>query len=263
MILTETAATAVAALPLTGCSVLVADDDPVCREVASAALAAAGAAVGSVDDGRKAVLQIAARVPDVLVTDVDMPELDGLATAGILRWDFGLVTLPIVALSAQPPPATELLACGINAYLTKPVTAEQLISAVSACLTGLNPSATGGSETSGRAPVFDVNQALTRMGGRWGLLERLVDVFLNDHRDSGHRLSAALIANDLPAARHLCHTLSGTGATVGADRLHLIARRLSHKLDRHIRPEPALLSELTAVLDSTLATMHSWRNNSR
>ena len=66
--------------------------------------------VQEAQDGRQAVMHAVSQVPDILVTDLDMPELDGLAATGILRWDFGLVDLPIIAMSAGPPPAADLLA---------------------------------------------------------------------------------------------------------------------------------------------------------
>ena len=254
----DSTANLVAAPPLSGCRVLVADDDPVCRELAAAALEAAGAAVGRVTDGREAVLRVVSGVPDLLVTDLDMPELDGLATAGILRWDFGLVGLPIIALSSQSPPAADLLACGVNAILTKPVTAEQLVNAASVCLAGVAPHASSDAGADGPPPAFDAEGALARMGNRPELLERLVTLFLSNHRHTGRRLAEVIASGDHHAAHHLCHALSGTGATVGAVRLYTIARQLTHQLNADVRPDAGTVAELESAMAATETAMLAW-----
>lgn len=263
MVTSDSTANLVAAPPLSGCRVLVADDDPVCRELAATALETAGAAVVRVTDGREAVLRVVSGVPDLLVTDLDMPELDGLATAGILRWDFGLVGLPIIALSSQSPPAANLLACGVNAFLTKPVTAEQLIDAVIACLAGVAPSASDEPDAVGPLLAFDADGALTRMGHRSRLLERMVTLFLANHRDTGHRLATALASGDLYGAHRLCHALSGTGATVGAVRLYTIARHLTRQLNEDKRPDAGTVTELESALAATETAMLAWLDSPR
>ena len=243
---------------LDGRCVLIADDDNVCRALVLNALAAAGATVVEAEDGRQAVMRAVSSVPDLLITDLDMPELDGLAATGILRWDFGLVNLPIIAMSAVPPLAADLLASGVNAFLPKPVDPDHLVAAVAACLNDDgDPTHSVGADAPSPA-IFDLTGALTRMGGKSGLLSRLVAVFLENHRGAGREVAKALEAGDTNCAHRICHALVGTGASVGAVRLQGLAGILEQKLRGGDFPNPMEVEELVATMAVTAEAMSTW-----
>jgi signal transduction histidine kinase/ActR/RegA family two-component response regulator len=119
---------------LNGLRVLVVDDHPVNRQVASLLLQPFGCEVTAVESGR-AALDILAHTPfDVVLMDVRMPDMDGLETTRRIRAELGLATLPIIALTGDTTPE-QLKACkaaGMNGAAAKPIDKMELIAALSA-----------------------------------------------------------------------------------------------------------------------------------
>ena len=101
---------------LTGLHVVLVEDDAESAKMIGAALRAAGAELVSASNGKDALIKLADIEPDVIVTDIAMPEMDGLQLTKTLR-DRG-ARMKIIALSAFPPGRGE--PNGFDAWLSKP-----------------------------------------------------------------------------------------------------------------------------------------------
>ncbi len=112
--------------------VLVVDDDPVIRRLIMVNLELEGFDVAEAVDGQAALDAVAGRTPDVVVLDVAMPRLDGLATTAALRADPATSDIKIVIVSARAQQADVRrgIEAGADAYLTKPFEPEVLIRCV-------------------------------------------------------------------------------------------------------------------------------------
>jgi CheY-like chemotaxis protein len=110
---------------LTGVSVLVIEDEPDPRELLQQALGRWGADVVAVDSADRARCFLATQTPDVIVSDIAMPDEDGVAFVGSLRAlsDPVKSRIPAVALTAFSSSAARqsALTSGFTAYLIKPV----------------------------------------------------------------------------------------------------------------------------------------------
>jgi two-component system response regulator MprA len=115
-------------------AVLVVDDDGPIRRMLERTLAAEGYGVSSAGDGGAALAAIERAAPDVLVLDVGLPGLDGLAVCRRLRGK-GLV-LPILLLTARDaiPDRVAGLDAGADDYLVKPFAPEELLARIRALL---------------------------------------------------------------------------------------------------------------------------------
>jgi CheY-like chemotaxis protein len=114
-------------------NVLLAEDHPVNQLVASAILQKRGHRVTIAKDGLEAIAHAAATRFDVILMDVQMPEMNGLeATAHIRAREADGARVPIIALTAHAMQGDgdRCLAAGMDAYLTKPVQAGALVAAV-------------------------------------------------------------------------------------------------------------------------------------
>jgi two-component system, OmpR family, response regulator PrrA len=114
--------------------VLVVDDDEAIRTALERALSLEGFVVAAVDGGRAALDAVAADPPDVLVLDVVMPDVDGVAVARTLR-DQGR-ELPILILSALDEVSDRVagLQAGADDYLVKPFAVDELVARLRALL---------------------------------------------------------------------------------------------------------------------------------
>jgi DNA-binding response OmpR family regulator len=112
--------------------VLVVDDDPMIRRLITVNLELEGFEVTQAEDGRSCLEMAAAVEPHVVVLDVAMADLDGLATAKALRGDRATSGIKILMVSAraQQNDIRRGLAAGVDVYLTKPFDPDALIRAV-------------------------------------------------------------------------------------------------------------------------------------
>jgi len=113
--------------------VLVVEDDPDARALIVRILTDAGASVSDTPDAEAAMAHVKTSVPDVLVSDIGMAQLDGYQLLRNLRASgFDAARLPAIALTAfsRVQDRADALAAGFQAHLAKPVKAESLISAV-------------------------------------------------------------------------------------------------------------------------------------
>jgi two-component system, chemotaxis family, response regulator PixH len=112
--------------------VLIIDDMQAELQLMSQYLQAAGYAVITARSGNEALTLAKANCPDVIVTDLVMPELTGLELCRLLKKETGTANIPIVACSTKDRQVDQVWAKkqGVAAYVVKPCTQEQLVSAV-------------------------------------------------------------------------------------------------------------------------------------
>jgi PAS domain S-box-containing protein len=202
---------------------LVAEDNAVNRQLALALLAKLGYDADVAENGREALDALERSTYDVVLMDVQMPELDGLEATRHIRQRFGSNDGPtIIAMTANAMEGDreECLAAGMDDYLSKPIRADQLSRALARCrparphetldhaaLGRLVSSLGGGDE--GRAAVGE-----------------LVDTFLDDAATQMATLHGAVERGDVQVARRAAHTLKSNGATFGAQPFAEICREL-------------------------------------
>ncbi|MFE3636609.1 SpoIIE family protein phosphatase [Streptomyces sp. NPDC059168] len=118
----------------TGARVLLADDNSDMREYLTRILDGAGYQVTAVDDGAEALATARRDIPDLVVSDVMMPRLDGLELVARLRGDTRTASVPVLLLSARAgqEASIEGLRAGADDYLVKPFAAAELLARVRA-----------------------------------------------------------------------------------------------------------------------------------
>ncbi|MGJ7580510.1 ATP-binding protein [Variovorax sp. RHLX14] len=127
-------------IELLGCRILLVDDEPDAREMAQVALNSLGALVSVAASGAEAlkILESSSSRFDVLVSDIGMPEMDGLMLIRQVRRNPNMRYLPAVALTAFAMESDRLagLSAGFQAYVTKPISLRRLSEAVAQALAG-------------------------------------------------------------------------------------------------------------------------------
>jgi PAS domain S-box-containing protein len=112
--------------------ILIAEDDPATRETMSDYLRAKGFRVKTADNGLLALKQAKSLLPDLILMDIQMPEMDGLETTIRIREEDALAHIPIIAITAlaMPGDKEKCLLAGANDYLVKPVQLSNLVETI-------------------------------------------------------------------------------------------------------------------------------------
>lgn len=143
--------------------VLVVDDDPAILRTLSINLRARGYDVETAGDGRSALQIVDERMPDVIILDLGLPDLDGVAVLKRLRTH---AQVPVVVLSArhEPDDKVEALDEGADDYVTKPFDLEELLARVRAALRRGGGDAPALVVTSGDVSLDITERRATRAG---------------------------------------------------------------------------------------------------
>jgi CheY-like chemotaxis protein len=112
-----------------GARVLLAEDNPVNQQVAAAFLQAGGLDVTLAENGLEAVEWVKKARFDVVLMDMQMPDMDGTQATRLIRKLPHCAGLPIIAMTAAAMDSDrqECLAAGMNAHVAKPIDAEKLV----------------------------------------------------------------------------------------------------------------------------------------
>jgi len=221
---TPRAKAASAAGPL---NILVAEDNPVNQTLAARILEKRGHRVTVVANGREAVEAVAGGAFDVVLMDVQMPEMDGLeATAAIRGSERGLDRhVPIVAMTAHAMKGDreKCVEAGMDGYVAKPIRADRLIEAVEEVVQQwrtphLFPDdiADHARRQEDAGSAMDLAEALERTSGDRELLGEMAELFLADCPGMVSGVRQALSDLDADAAARAAHSLKGSVGNFGA-----------------------------------------------
>ena len=213
---------------LPGMRLLLVDDNLINQQVAQELLEAEGAVVDVAANGQEAVEAVAAAgaAYDVVLMDLQMPVMDGFAATRVIRYEMGLKTLPIVAMTANAMASDRdaALAAGMNDHVGKPFDLTQLVQVlrVQAGRGGALAQAVPEGATlpdsvlqvADRVEV-DINAALKRLGGKRDVYHRMLQSFVQDLQAMPAQLRTAAP----PDGRRIVHTFKGLTATLGARAL--------------------------------------------
>ena len=223
---------------LEGLRVLVVDDNPVNLTLAATLLSQRGAAVMEAENGAEAIEAYRRERPDLILMDVQMPEMSGVeATRNIRRLEGegekgASDALPIIALTAHAFPAEreEFMEAGMDDCLIKPVNEKDLWRIIDQwCDRTLLPAAgeaEGASRTGAAGELYDRDEALTLVGGDEALADRLLGLLVGALPERREAINTAFEAGDRETLRSQVHTLNGSAATCGAVGLRETARAL-------------------------------------
>jgi PAS domain S-box-containing protein len=208
--------------------VLLAEDAVVNQRLAVRILEKAGHSVRVAGNGWQALQALERERFDVILMDVQMPELGGFETTEKIRAaEQGTGRhVPIIALTAHAMKGDRerCLAAGMDSYVSKPIRARELFQAMEQVLQTHPPVARSGgipddlraSEEGKMAADFDRAAALERCGDDAQLLRELIDMFLTEIRVWMFDLGRAIEAGDANAIKRLAHTIKGAVGTFGA-----------------------------------------------
>jgi signal transduction histidine kinase/DNA-binding response OmpR family regulator/HPt (histidine-containing phosphotransfer) domain-containing protein len=225
--------------PRTDVSVLVAEDNPVNREVTAEMLEVMGYRVHTVCNGREAVEATVKRTFDLVFMDCQMPEMDGFAATAAIRArerDLGLPRMPIVALTAHAIAGDRerCLAQGLDDYLSKPFRQPQLVAVVRRWVAHAGLFSVGAPETTAAAeltipPLTPVDDCLDektlrdlrglRRPGRSDIYVEMLTRYLDSSKRYIEAMRQHIAAKNAAELSTTAHALKSSSGMVGARSL--------------------------------------------
>jgi signal transduction histidine kinase/CheY-like chemotaxis protein/HPt (histidine-containing phosphotransfer) domain-containing protein len=188
--------------------ILIAEDNPVNQAVAMGMLREQGHIIRLAVNGREAVRLYKCERPDLILMDVQIPELDGIGATREIRAAekaSGQHT-PIIAMTAyaMSGDSERCLNAGMDAYLSKPLTKERLLTTIASVL---GQSDSGGARAAPTAPLPDRSTLLDNLDGDTVLLDQLTTLFKQNTPAYLAQMRRAITERDGIALQKLAHTL--------------------------------------------------------
>ena len=227
--------------------ILMAEDNVTNQQVALGILKNLGLHADAVANGREAVDALRTIPYDIVLMDVQMPEMDGYEAASAIRdHQTGVAnpSVPIIAMTANAMQGdrNKCLEAGMDDYVAKPIAPRALAEALAKWLpkdtepvpTPASPPPAPPSAPPPPAPapilpppddrpVWDEDGLMERMMGDESLAHTITDVFLSDMPRQLDALDASLKTADPAAVRLHAHTVKGVASNVGGERLRSVA----------------------------------------
>ncbi|MFH0728508.1 MAG: response regulator [Pseudomonadota bacterium] len=227
---------------LRGIRVLLAEDNLSNQEIVQAVLEEAGMVVTIAANGREAVNRVREQTFDVVLMDVQMPEMDGFnATRAIRNSDDLTRDIPIVAMTAHAMKRDEekCIAAGMNGYVAKPITQERLFRTLwrwtrpkRATRETMPPVKKKPPEAADvlpeSLPGIDIGHALKSLHLDAPVFRKILLKFLEINRKSFPEISAAFEARTWETLRFLAHNIKGSAGNIGAEGLAAAASDLEN-----------------------------------
>jgi diguanylate cyclase (GGDEF)-like protein len=238
--------------------VLVVDDNRANRLVASAMLEQFGCDCDYAQNGQDAVDRISRKSFDMVLMDCNMPVMDGYdATRAIRKLPNVIATLPIIGMTANNSPE-ERQRCtdaGMDDLLVKPLTVEGM----NQLLRGLFAAEGGNVVRHKAARSFDQRTLDLLKESVGEVFITVVDAFIDDLPMYLLSLRSAISKNDAQQVYELAHTIKGTGASVGAEVVASLSRKLEDMgKARDLRGAEAFFNELESAAIKVTADLKNY-----
>jgi two-component system sensor histidine kinase/response regulator len=250
-----------------GASILLVEDNEINQEVAIELLEDAGFVVDLAENGRIAVEKVKTNNYDLVLMDMQMPEMDGIEATVEIRKDVSFNNLPIVAMTANVMQGDRdrCVEAGMNDHVGKPIEPNELWKTL---MKWIQP------ETMQKSPAkavvkevappvdhevmipsnihgLDTSEGLRRVLGKKSLYLSMLRKFVSGQKDFGEQVKGALASGDMKQAERIAHTLRGVAGNIGATEIQAVASALESAI-KYERPSAEidnLLGDVCRPLD--------------
>ena len=245
------------------------EDNDMNQQVATELLESAGAVVTIANHGGEAVKTLSESPQplgfDVVLMDLQMPEMDGYTATKLLRADSRFQELPIIAMTAHAlvEERQRCLEAGMNDHVNKPIDPDALF----ATLNRWVKSRVGVVPKGDKAVValdelllpqvqgIDVASGLNRVAGNKRLYRSLLEQFARKQGDAGMQIAAALRSGDRVLAGRIAHTVKGVAGNLGIGPVQSAAESVERAILEN-RAQEGSLEEFEAALGRMVQAIH-------
>ncbi len=239
---------------LNNLSILLVEDNIINQQIARELLRFAGADVTSVDDGESALKALKAEKYDVILMDIQMPDMDGYQVSAALRGRGD--TTPIIAVTANvfTDDIQRCLSHGMNGHVGKPITIESMAAEIKRVL--CKAPRTGARQPKQLEPqqanlTLNIQRGLANIPSSPELYPELLQLFCDNHHADIQRSLQLFKDGQNHLAQPIMHDLKGVLASIGADRLH----RLVEQIDNGLQHEAQELHKQIVIAETEMKNL--------
>ncbi|WED24503.1 response regulator [Vibrio sp. JC009] len=221
-----------------GARVLLVEDNKLNQQVANELLTSAGIITDIAENGKQALQAVQTLSYDLVLMDIQMPEMDGYEATRAIRKDDKYHSIPIVAMTAHalPRDREQCLQSGMNDHITKPIEPQVLYETLLQFIAPAGhhdtelvlPSQPDEEVTIPYIEGLDINRGVANVNGNRPLYLKLLRDFYQDYHDIDTRLSAMVQEQNCAELQRLSHTLKGVAGNIGARELYRASNDYNH-----------------------------------
>ncbi len=251
--------------------VILAEDNLINQQVALEILQQMGVDVLVCSNGIEVLDLLKTTTPDMILMDIQMPEMDGYETTKIIRSDAQFDDLPIIAMTANAmkEDIQKSRDVGMQGHISKPVDPEILYQTLCQYLDFTDSNKLHGQAAEEKhQPIsavqnwpdsiagLNIKQGIQQVGGNEQLYQKLLKDFLHNHEHLGEDLEKYIQQNNQQQATRSAHTLKGVSGNIGAERLYQVSSEIDQKLKQGLPIESALLDEFSSAFNELSEGIH-------
>ena len=237
-------------------NILVVDDNQLNLKLATTLLNDEGAHTTASTSGRDAIQQLKQHSFDVILMDLEMPDMSGIETTREIRQNrYCSSSTPIIALTAHAfsEIRQQVIEAGMNDLLAKPYTPEQLYAIIAKWCEG-NMEIKQASVQSIIAepeclPIYDKKEAIAIAAGKEDIAQQLLQDFLMMLDESENDIRQAHRINDHEQLYAAVHKLAGSAAAIAAVAMHTQSLSLQNRLKLNPQSDEAINTDIKQLLD--------------
>ena len=252
-----------------GINILVVDDNDINLQVAKEILDLTSANITTAYNGLQALDAVAQKSFDIILSDIQMPEMDGYELARRLKQSKTMQSTPLIAMTAHALEGAKDLCmeAGMDDYISKPIESHQLFTVVDKWVrdkveerNSQYKKASDQDDRPREVGIFDLNEktvdiksALRRINNNETILKNVFLSFYSHYKDAPGRITELANNSKYFDAERYAHTIKGLAGTIGAEQLSLSALALEDLFKDGSNFEEEDFSELLEVFKSELS----------
>ncbi len=192
------------------CKVMIVEDNKMNRLIAKQSLKAFGCNIFEAENGKKALEILKHTIPDLILMDIQMPEMDGVQTTRHIRKELKL-DLPIIALTANAfrHDIDKYLRAGMNDFVIKPYDEADLLRKVNFYLNNRKQFSETDMEAK-KDKLYDLTTIREMSGGDEAFIKQMAQVFIKVANECLENMEDALKSNDIPRLNKIAHKLKSS-----------------------------------------------------
>jgi polar amino acid transport system substrate-binding protein len=249
-----------------GAKVLLVEDNELNQDFAIQLLESVNLDVTIANDGIESLDKIRDKNYDVVLMDIQMPNMDGLTATKQIRKmghnDSYFEKIPIIALSANAlaEDRAKSIETGMDEHISKPIEPEELFEVLNRYI---NSSAVSVSDNlynenikklkdNVDPSILNYEEILSRIDGNYDTYVKLLKKFVKKYDDVDEFVINLVNNDNLDDAGKKIHEIKGVAGNLGVDKLFKVLATLNYQLREEIKPTNQLLKEFSMVLNETI-----------